>query len=111
MGGSKKTSPAQAQKRQKDEASKKDGTKSKKGKKDDKGEKKSAKVVITVVLGEEQANKIISGSKVITVQELARQTGVKISAANAFLVKSLEKGTVKRVAGHSGHHIYQPVSA
>ena len=59
----------------------------------------------------EQANKIISASKVITVQELARQTGVKISTANAFLIRSLEKGTVKRVAGHSGHHIYQPVSA
>ena len=111
MGGSKKTSPAQAQKRQKDEASKKDGAKSKKEKKDDKGEQKSAKAVITVVMAEEKANKIISGSKIITVQELARQTGVKISAANAFLVKSLEKGTVKRVAGHSGHHIYQPTSA
>jgi len=111
MGGSKKISPAQAQKRQSDESTKKDGTKSKKGKKDDKGEQKSAKAVITVVLAEEKANKIISGSKIITVQELARQTGVKISAANAFLVKSLEKGTVKRVAGHSGHHIYQPTSA
>ena len=111
MGGAKKISPAKAQKRQKEDASKKEGAKSKKGKKDDKGEQKSAKTVITVVLKEEQANKVINGSKVITVQELARQTGVKISAANAFLIKSLEKGTVKRVAGHSGHHIYQPVSA
>jgi len=34
MGGAKKTSPAQAQKRQADEAAKKEGTKSKKGKKD-----------------------------------------------------------------------------
>ncbi len=111
MGGSKKISPARAQKRQNDESSKKDGAKSKKGKKDDKGEQKSSKAVITVVIAEEQANKIIIGSKVITVQELARQTGVKISAANAFLIKSFEKGIVKRVAGHSGHHIYQPVSA
>ncbi len=31
MGGAKKTSPAQAQKRQADEAAKKDGAKSKKG--------------------------------------------------------------------------------
>ena len=111
MGGSKNISPAKAQKRQKDDASKKDGAKSKKGKKDDKGEQKSSKAVITVVMAEEQANKIINGSKVITVQELARQTGVKISTANAFLIRSLEKGTVKRVAGYSGHHIYQPVSA
>jgi small subunit ribosomal protein S25e len=61
-------------------------------------------------LTEEQATKAIKTSKVITAQELSRQTGVKISAANAYLIKSLEKGTVKRVAGHSGHHIYQPVS-
>ena len=67
-------------------------------------------MAISVILTEEQATNVIKNSKVITAQELARQTGVKISAANAYLIKSLEKGTVKRVAGHSGHHIYQPVS-
>ncbi len=110
MGGSKNISPAKAQKRQSDGAGKKTDSKSKK-KKDDKGEIKSPKTAIRVILTEEQATTAIKNSKVITAQELARQTGVKISAANAYLIKSLEKGTVKRVAGHSGHHIYQPVSA
>ena len=60
---------------------------------------------------DEQAMKAIKGAKVITVQELARQTGVKISTANAYLKKSLQNGTVKKVGGFSGHHIYQPLSA
>ena len=109
MGGSKRISPAKAQRRQADEAAKKTGSKSKK-EKGDKREIKSTKVAISVILTEEQATNVIKNSKVITAQELARRTGVKISAANAYLIKSLEKGTVKRVAGHSGHHIYQPVS-
>ena len=104
MGGSKNKSPAQKEKSQE----KKDG--SKKGKKG-KEEKKFSKSKITVMLNEDEANKIIQHAKVLTVHELARQTGVKISAANAFLKQSVKKGTVKRIGGHSGHHIYQPVSA
>ncbi len=111
MGGAKKTSPAQAQKRQADEAAKKDSTKSKKGKKDAKSDEKSAKSKIRVTLTDEQASKILKGSKAITAQELSRQTGVKISAANSYLIKSIEKGTIKKIAGHSGHYIYQPLSA
>lgn len=84
---------------------------SKKGKKGDKGEEKSVKAEVRVILKDEQAMKTIKGAKVITVQELARQTGVKISTANAYLKKLLETGTVKRVGGHSGHHVYQPVFA
>jgi len=111
MGGAKKTSPAQAQKRQADEATKKDGTKSKKGKKNVKLDEKSAKSKIRVTLTDEQTSKILKGSKAITAQELSRQTGVKISAANSYLIKSLEKGKIKKIAGHSGHYIYQPLSA
>ena len=111
MGGAKKQSPAQAEKKQETEAAKKAGTKSKKGKKDDKGEEKSVKAEVRVILKDEQAMKTIKGAKVITAQELARQTGVKISTANAYLKKSLQNGTVKKVGGHSGHHIYQPISA
>ena len=111
MGGGKKTSPAQAQKRQADEAAKKDGTKSKKGKKDTKSDERSAKSKIRVILTDEQASKILKGSKAITAQELSRQTGVKISAANSYLIKSLEKRTIKKIAGHSGHYIYQLLSA
>ena len=111
MGGSKKQSPAQAEKKQSSDAAKKSGTKSKKGKKDDKGEEKSVKAEVRVILTDEQAMKAIKSAKVITVQELARQTGVKISAANSYLKKSVQNGTVKRIGGFSGHHVYQPVSA
>ena len=83
---------------------------SKKGKKD-KGEGGPKKAEITVIVNEQQAMKIIQNSKVITVQDLARQTGVKISAANAFLRESATKGIVKRVGGYSGHHLYQAVSS
>lgn len=110
MGGAKKQSPAQAEKKQSTEAAKKAGTKSKKGKKDDKGEERSAKAEIRVILTDEQAMKALKGAKAITIQELARQTGVKISTANAYLKKSLENGTVKKVGGYSGHHIYQLLS-
>ena len=79
-------------------------------KKKDKGEGGPKKAEITVMVNEQQAQRIIQNSKVITVQDLARQTGVKISAANAFLRKSASDGVVKRVGGYSGHHLYQSVS-
>ena len=92
-------------------ANKPSGSKdSKKGKKD-KGEGGPRKAEITVMLNEKQAMKIIQNSKVVTVQDLARQTGVKISAANAFLKQSTIKGTVKKVGGYSGHHLYRVVSS
>ena len=103
MGGAKKTTTATKDK----SSSSKD---SKKGKKD-KGEGGPKKAEIIVMVNEQQAMKIIQNSKVITVQDLARQTGVKISAANAFLRKSAEEGTVKRVGGYSGHHLYQAASS
>lgn len=106
MGGSKNKSPAQKEKSQKSETDKKGGTK----KKDKEKSKREPKSEISVIVDEPQAMKFIKSSKVVTVQELSRQTGVKISAANAFLIKLLKKGDVKRVGGYSGHHIYQPVS-
>ncbi len=106
MGGSKNKSPAQKEKSQKSEAEKKGGAK-KKGKDKSKGVPKSE---ISVIVNEPQAMKFIKSSKVVTVQGLSRQIGVKISAANAFLLKLLQKGDVKRVGGYSGHHIYQPIS-
>ena len=101
MGGAKKPTAA------KKDASPKDSKKSKK----DKGEGGPKKAEITVMVNEQQATKIIQNAKVITVQDLARQTGVKISAANKFLRESAEKGTVKKVGGYSGHHLYQAVSS
>ena len=92
-------------------ATKSTGSKdTKKGKKD-KVEGGTKKAEIIVMLNEQQAMKVIKNSKVVTVQDLARQTGVKISAANAFLKASTEKGTVKKVGGYSGHHLYQVVSS
>ena len=102
MGGAKK--PTTAKKDKPD--TKKDFKKKK-----DKGDGGPRKAEITVMVNEQQAMKIIQNSKVVTVQDLARQTGVKISAANAFLRKSTKKGIVKRVCGYSGHHLYQVVSS
>lgn len=102
MGGAKKVTAAKTDKAAKTKDSKKE--------KKDKGEGGPKKAEITVMVSEQQAMKIIQNSKVITVQDLARQTGVKISAANAFLKKSAEQGTVKRVGGYSGHHLYQSTS-
>jgi small subunit ribosomal protein S25e len=110
MGGSKNKSPAQKQKTQSDDDAKKSGEK-KKGKKKDKSDEGSSKAEITVIVNEEQAMKFIKNAKVITVQELARQLGVKISAANAFLKKLTKDGAIKKIGGFSGHHIYQPLSA
>ncbi len=97
MAGTKKVKPSP----QKD---------SKKGKKDKVGSGPK-KAEITVFVNEQEATKIVKNSKVITVHELARQTGVKVSAANVFLKESLKKGIIKRVGGFSGHYIYQPVSS
>jgi small subunit ribosomal protein S25e len=80
-------------------------------KKKEKGEGGPKKAEITVIVNEQQAMKIIQNSKVVTVQDLARQTGVKISAANAFLKESASKGTIKKVGGYAGHHLYQAVSS
>ncbi|MEK0348641.1 MAG: MarR family transcriptional regulator [Nitrosopumilus sp.] len=102
MGGGKKPTAAKKDK----SANTKDSKKKK-----DKGVGGPRKAEITVMLNEQQAMKIIQNSKVVTIQDLARQTGVKISAANAFLKESANKGIVKRVGGYSGHHLYQIVSS
>ena len=102
MGGSKNKSPAQKDKSQKKDA-------------DPKKSKKSEKSYITksthsVIIDESKATKYINAAKVITVQDLARQTDVKISEANLFLQKLLKEGTVTRIGGFSGHHLYKSVS-
>ena len=101
MAGAKKTNTT----------NKPSGTKDSKKNKKDKGGGGPRKAEITVMVNEQQAMKIIQNSKVVTVQDLARQTGVKISAANAFLKESAAKGIVKKVGGYAGHHLYQVVSA
>jgi len=102
MGGSKNKSPAQ-----KDKAQQKKDTDQKKGKKSKNDESKTE---ISVLINESQALKYMKSNNAITAHDLARNTSVKISTANSFLRKSLEKGIVKKIGGFSGHHIYQTVS-
>ena len=102
MGGSKNKSAAQKEKPQKKDA----GTK--KSKKSDK--KDETKTKTSVVIDEGKATKYVNDAKVITVQDLARQTDVKISEANSFLQKLLKNGTIERIGGFSGHHLYKSVS-
>ena len=71
---------------------------------------KKEKKEVAVFINEDEANKIVKSSKVITIQDLARQANVKISTANVFLKKALSEGTVKKVGGFSGHYIYQSAS-
>jgi len=99
MGGSKNKSPAQKEKSQSKD------TKDKKPKKSEK-----SNISTSVTINESKATKYINESKIITVQGLARQTDVKISIANLFLRKLLGDGTIKRIGGFSGHHLYKSVS-
>ena len=102
MGGSKNKSPAQKEKSQKKD------TNQKKSKKTDK--KDESKTKTSVIIDEGKATKYIIDAKVVTVQDLARQSNVKISEANSFLQKLLKNGTVERIGGFSGHHLYKSAS-
>ena len=75
--------------------------------KKDKKEQKQ-RTNISVIIDEGQAMNFIKNAKVFTVQELSRQTNVKVSAANAYLLNLLKQGSIKRIGGYSGHHIYVP---
>ena len=100
MGGSKNKSPAQKEKSQK-----KDSSTTKKSKKTEKGSESKTKPSVNI--DESKATDYINSVKAITVQDLARQTNVKISEANSFLHKLLKNGTIERFGGFSGHHIYK----
>ena len=102
MGGSKNKSPAQKDKSQNKDADQKKSKKSEKS--------NATKTVTSVIIDESKAIKYINTAKIITVQDLARQTDVKISAANLYLQKLFKDGTVERVGGFSGHHLYKSVS-
>ena len=101
MGGQKKKPAGKQAKTQSTNAETK--TDSKKSKKD----KSDSKPASSVIINEKECLEIIKKTRGFTVQEFARQAGLKISTANSFLVKSLDSGTVKRIGGFSGHHIYQ----
>jgi len=102
MGSSKNKSPAQKDKSQSKDAEQKKSKNSEKS--------NVRKITTSVIIDESKATKYINGAKIITVQDLARQTDVKISAANSYLQKLLKDGTVERIGGFSGHHLYKSVS-
>lgn len=102
MGGTKKKSLGASSKSQ--DGSSPQAQPEKKDEKKTKGKQQKTKV--TVLLDEKQGMKVLSGLKAVTPQALARNLGVKISVANAF-IKSLEsQGSVRPVGGYSGHRVY-----
>lgn len=101
MGGVKKKSTGSSEKSA--AASNTDATKKEESKKG--GIKQKQK--LSVLVEEPQGMKALQSMKAITIQNFARNIGVKISVANAF-VKSLEsKGILTAVGGYSGHRVYQ----
>jgi len=81
--------------------------KEEKKEKKDKGAKGAQqKAKISVILNEGQGMKALAELKAITPNALARNTGVKISVANAFIRALEAKGVMKCVGGYSGHKVY-----
>ncbi len=72
--------------------------------------KPQQKQKLSVLIEENQSLKAIDAMKVITVQNVARTLGVKISVANNFIKNLENKNIVKNVGGYSGHKIYQKLS-
>lgn len=106
MGGVKKKPLSSASKKEEAGPQVAEVKDEKKGKKEKGTKGPQQKVKISVILNEGQGMKALADLKAVTPQALARNTGVKISVANAFL-KSLEsKGTVVCVGGYSGHRVY-----
>jgi small subunit ribosomal protein S25e len=72
-----------------------------------KAPKPQQKQKLAVVVEEAAGMKAIQGMKAITTQALARNVGVKISVASAFIRSLEQKGVIKAVGGYSGHRVYQ----
>ncbi len=68
---------------------------------------KTEKTKISIFLPEDVGMKTISSMKSITAYELARNAGVKVSVANAFIKRLESKGVVRCVGGYSGHKVYK----
>lgn len=110
MGGTKNKSPAQKEKSQ---STKRPGPKkAKRGDKDGDASAQSAPTVeIKVVISDAQAQKALSSSRTVTAHNLARQAGVKISTAHAYLRGAAERGQVEVAGGKSGHRVYAVVGS
>ncbi|MDI1495849.1 MAG: ribosomal protein S25 [Cenarchaeum symbiont of Oopsacas minuta] len=98
MGSSKNKSAAQVQKSQ---------NTSKKGKKNKEESSRQSRAEIIVTLTEDQVQKYLKGAKAITASDIAKQCGVKISAANTYLNTAMADGKMTIAGGHSGHRIYK----
>jgi small subunit ribosomal protein S25e len=72
-----------------------------------KASKPQQKQKLTVMVEEPIGMRAIQSMKAITTQALARNIGVKISVASAFIRSLEQKGVIKPVGGYSGHRIYQ----
>jgi small subunit ribosomal protein S25e len=105
MGGNKKqTTPNKTTASGPVAEAKKDTREDNTKKPEDRGKQKQR---LSVFVEESQGRKVLEGMKAITVQGLARATGIKISVANSF-IKSLEsRGIVENVGGYSGHRVYK----
>ncbi len=79
----------------------------KKGKKEKEKGKAQEKEKLSVFLSKDVGLKAINNMKAITASELARNTGVKISVANAFIRSLDSEGIVECIGGYSGHRVYR----
>lgn len=106
MGGNKKKpTQSNATKSQDNKNTKKDDSK-----KITPAAKPQQKQKLSVLIEESQGIKSIGSMKAITIHNLARTLGVKISVANSFIKNLENKKVVKYVGGYSGHKVYQKIS-
>ena len=107
MGGNKKKpTQSNATKSQDNKNTKKDDSK-----KTTAAAKPQQKQKLSVLIEENQGIKSIGSMKAITIHNLARTLGVKISVANSFIKNLENKKLVKYVGGYSGHKVYQKISS
>lgn len=106
MGGSKNKSPAQKERSQ---GAKKSDSKPKKGDKD--GPSSPPAAEIRVAMTDAQAERTMRSVRTVTSHYLARQAGVKISAARAYLRDAAARGLVQDVGGTSGRRVYAVVGS
>jgi small subunit ribosomal protein S25e len=110
MGGAKKR-PVGSNTKNKDSttASSSNQAQSQTQKKEDSKKSSGGRQKLSVAIEETAGRKALQNMKAITVQALARNLGVKISVANAFIRTMETRGSVKFAGGYSGHRIYQLV--
>lgn len=103
MGGAKKKTIAQSEKRQRIEASKQE----KHGKSKLTQTQASLKNMMVPKVDEAEAAKIFGSMKAVTIYSTAKSLGMNASMAWS-LIKNLEsKSILEKVGGYSGHYVYR----